>query len=452
MNHNYVLEHPYRCVFATPNDGYSYFFGYYDKSPFNRSRTRLLTHRVPFDGREVRDGDWAEVGTIDLSSGTFHKLDETLAWNWQQGAQLQWLPPDYERFIIYNVVRNNTYGAVIHDLATGETRAIDFPVYVVHPGGKEALGVNYERLYWCRRGYNYRNVHNPKWDVPYHAEDGIFRIDLTNNRRERIISMLDMVRNSPLTDFETCPSWLEHMMYNPAGDRFMFFHRWRHKGYDQTRLYTANRDGSEYFMFPDHGFYSHADWKNNSELTIWSKEPTTARRQDHSLTGKLKSLPLAGKILGGVYRGVIKPLLSPRHREHISPQTRLINYHDRSDVYEVLGDAVLRGNGHTTWNQERTALLNDTYHDENGYRHLMLFFPGEERMVPLGRFFSHYNHCPYRADLHPRFGPKDVYVVIDTAHTTQRKILILRSSETPAKARADWDTREQNSGEPHAES
>ena len=33
-------------------------------------------------------------------------------------------------------------------------------------------------------------------------------------------------------EFDTSNSWLEHMMYNEFGDRFMFFHRWNEGGRD----------------------------------------------------------------------------------------------------------------------------------------------------------------------------------------------------------------------------
>jgi len=79
----YELYNNFKIYFETPDDGFSYFFGYYDKSPLNKSNTKLLAHRVSFDGRDVRDGDVAEVGYFDLATKDFHKIDETLAWNWQ---------------------------------------------------------------------------------------------------------------------------------------------------------------------------------------------------------------------------------------------------------------------------------------------------------------------------------------------------------------------------------
>ena len=222
----YELYNNYKISFETPNDGYSYFFGYYDKSPLNIDNTKLLSHRVSFDGRDVQDGDIAEIGYFDLNTNEFIKIDETLAWNWQQGSQLQWLPPKFDQEIIYNSIKDDNFISIIYNIRTNKKRTIPFPIYVVHPNGQEALGINYERHYWCRGGYNYQNIKNKKWDKPYHKEDGIFKIDLEKETVKLIVNIVDVVENNKLSEFETCNNWLEHLMYSPSGDRFMFFHRW----------------------------------------------------------------------------------------------------------------------------------------------------------------------------------------------------------------------------------
>ena len=81
MDRTYELYDGFRVIYETPDDGHSYFFGYYDKSPLNRVNDKLLAHKVSFDGRNVQDGDVAEVGYFDLETNKFVKIDETLAWN-----------------------------------------------------------------------------------------------------------------------------------------------------------------------------------------------------------------------------------------------------------------------------------------------------------------------------------------------------------------------------------
>ncbi|CAN2049934.1 conserved hypothetical protein [Candidatus Magnetomoraceae bacterium gMMP-1] len=423
----YELYNDYNITFETPDDSYSYFFGYYDKSPLNKTNDKLLSHRVAFDGRDVQDGDIAEVGYFDLHTKEFIKINETLAWNWQQGSQLQWLPPKFDEEVIYNSIENNKFVSIIYNINTKAKRVIPFPIYVVHPNGKEALSVNYERHYWCRPGYNYQNIKNKKWNKPYHEEDRIYRVDLKSGKIEQIISIKNIVNNHKLPEFDSCDNWLEHLMYNTSGNRFMFFHRWHKDNIDQTRLFTANSDdGNDLFFYHDNRFYSHAHWKNENELTIWSLEPTEKSKNFNLLDviTKIKQNNVLKFTIKPIYL-MIKPLLSKHTVHKISPQSKLINYIDKTDKYEIVGDGLLSGNGHSTWKSDRKVVLNDTYDDENGYRHLMLFDIEQNKIIKIGKFFSTYNSCGYRADLHPRFSIDGKSIVIDSAHTGKTKQLVI---------------------------
>ena len=427
---NYEIYNNYKIAFETPDDGYSYFFGYYDKSPLNKDNTKLLAHRVSFDGRDVQDGDIAEIGYFDVSLKEFVKLDETLAWNWQQGAQLQWLPPKYDEVVIYNSVVNDKFISIIYNIKTDHKRVIPFPIYVVHPNGKEALGVNYERHYWCRPGYNYQNIKNKKWDIPNHEEDGIYKINLETGEVNLLVKIKDIVNNQKLPEFDTCNNWLEHIMFNPSGDRFMFFHRWHEGGVDYTRLYTANsNDGNGLYFYPDNRFYSHAYWRNDKELTIWTMEPkgNYNEQKERSIIQFIKSIIFLRTILRQIYRYVLKPLLPQKTIDKISPPSRLINFIDETVRYEVIGGGDLSCNGHNSWSKDENTILNDSYDDEKGYRHLELFDVKSKNLTRIGRFYSTYNSCGYRADLHPRFSFDEKYIIIDSAHKEKKKILLLRN-------------------------
>jgi len=430
MKQKIKLESGYEVFFQTPDDGYSYFFGYYDKSPLNLNNSKLLSHRVSFDSRDVKDGDIAEVGYFDLKTKLFIRIDDTLAWNWQQGSQLQWLSPEFDKEIIYNKVIDNSFVSVIYNLETKKKRVIPFPIYVVHPNGKEALGINYERHYWCRPGYNYQNIKNTKWDKPYHKDDGIYKIDLINGKFDQLIKITDIIDNEKLPEFEKCNNWLEHMMYNPSGNRFMFFHRW-HKEKDHTRLYTVNSDnGSDLFLFPDNDkFYSHADWKNDAELTIWTKEfkNKTAVNSVKRTVNTINKIKVLLNIVRPFYRA-LKFYLPQKMVNEISSQSKLLNYKDKTNEYEIVGDGFLYGNGHITWSNDKKYLLNDTYADKKGYRQLMLYSIEKRKIINIGKFFSVYNSCGYRADLHPRFSADNKMIIIDSAHINKRKIILIANN------------------------
>ena len=135
-------------------DGASHFFGYYNKSPWDRTGRWLLAHRSPLHGGALTGEEVAEIGMFDTAGdGAFQPLTRTKAWNWQMGAQLQWLGGT-ERQIIFNVRADSgldpVFGAPFHarvlDIGCGEARDLPLPVYVVAPDGSAGYCVNYARL------------------------------------------------------------------------------------------------------------------------------------------------------------------------------------------------------------------------------------------------------------------------------------------------------------------
>jgi hypothetical protein len=400
----------------------------------------MLAHRVSFDGRAVTEDDEAEVGYYDLDNGQWHRLGVTKAFNWQQGAMLQWLPPDYASRVIYNDREENRFVSTIVDVETEGQKMIPFPIYAVHPSGRFALAANYERLYFCRPGYNYQGVVNPKWDCPIHEEDGIFRVDLETGEVELLIStrqVCDMGELPP--DAEAYNHWLEHMMWNPSGSRFAFLHRWDNPpGGHTTRLFTANADGSDIYQFPDVGFYSHMGWHTDEVFTIWTRKPKPFASQ---------LLPKRTSLLRRMARPFYRWM-----RDHLFPETMdknlkkkvkgrgkvYLQMWDRSRKTKVLGEGVLTHNGHNTWSPvNRDIMLTDTYADEESFRHLLLYFEDANEVVEIGRFFSPFNRSGYRCDLHPRWSRDGTEVVIDSAHKGRRQIFVFNVEKLIDAIRSD---------------
>lgn len=70
-----------KLSFKTPNDGH-YFFGYYDKSPFDISGDKLLACKPEFIDREPLENDVLEIGYFNWKKGNeFKKISSTKAWN-----------------------------------------------------------------------------------------------------------------------------------------------------------------------------------------------------------------------------------------------------------------------------------------------------------------------------------------------------------------------------------
>src|SRR5690606_20845079 len=131
-----------------------HFFGYYNKSTWDRANRRVLALQVPVMDARLTPELEAEVGYFDTAQGdAFHVVDTTRAWNWQMGAQLQWLDGISDSRIIYNVRSDDPaavyagFGSRIRDIHSGQIRELPLPAYVVPPHGKDALSVDDRRLY-----------------------------------------------------------------------------------------------------------------------------------------------------------------------------------------------------------------------------------------------------------------------------------------------------------------
>lgn len=416
----YRLNPACRLAFSSlqHDRGHSYFSGYYYPSPLRGEK--LLCHRTAFDGRDTTWQDRCEIGYWDLVEHRFVVCGETHAFNWQQGAMLQWLP-DGKRFI-FNARQDDHFVSVIDDLETQASRVLPYPVCALHPSGKFALAVNFEHLAFCREGYHYKGVEHKQWDVGVHPEDGISRVDLETGKVRLLVSTASMAAIKPRRDMKGCYHWLEHMMWNPSGTRFAFLHRWapgdpsgaRHV----TRLFTANADGTNVFMFPDVGFYSHFNWHDENTLTVWSARPEKS----------LGSLFLPGAPLRRWLKPAyarVKKFLPQKFQEGSDSFQELVEYTDRTPVWSLVGQGLLTRNGHYTWTKNGRYLLSDTYEDGHQRRHLFLYDSLRRELLRIGDFASPFNRNSFRCDLHPRFDESQGRVIIDSAHEGQRHVFVI---------------------------
>ena len=140
----------------SPNDGFEYFFGYYDKSPWDATGRYMLCMKAKDTWSDPDPMEEAEIILIDTKdkSGT-RVLANTRTWNVQQGCMLQWLGPDYSSHIIYNDMQDEKYCSIILDVNSLKRRVLPIPVYTVSNDGKTALSLDFSRLHSLRLGYGY---------------------------------------------------------------------------------------------------------------------------------------------------------------------------------------------------------------------------------------------------------------------------------------------------------
>ena len=382
IERTYEANVPIRAITKGPA---SHWFGYYDKLQFDRTGRYVLGMEVDFHDRSPDPDDVIRLGMVDLENGdTWVEFAETRAWSWQQGCMLQWLPGSDTK-VIYNDRRDGRFVSVIRDVFTGESRILPRPVYCISPQGDIALSVNFARIDATRPGYGYKGVLDPDADNLHPPDDGIYLLDL-NSGESRLIISLDQAASVPGENPMPGKHWFNHLLFNPAGTRFIFLHRWYRespmKGPWRTRMFTAQPDGRALHCVADHGMVSHFIWRNAHEILAWSNEPETGARF------------------------------------HL--------YRDTTDHVVVVGEGILTRDGHCSYSPDGRWILTDVYPDKDRMQTLMLFRPADSKLVVLGKFYLSPKHRgEFRCDLHPRWSRDGRYVCIDSMHLGDKRQMYL---------------------------
>ena len=367
------------------------FFGYYDLPAWDAEGQRHLAHRVGFMDRMPTPADVADIGYLE--GGDFHKLGETKAWNFQQGAMLQWLPAAGDPCLIHNERVGYDYGAVVRDPAGTVLRRLPRPVANVDPLARFALSINFARMTDYRPGYGYAGPPDPFAPEAQPEDDGIFRLDLESGATTPILSLRRLG--------EICRPWfgdrkilVNHLNLNPSGTRFVALvrHFPDHPGDPINSVaLSANADGTGPRVLW-HGVASHYHWRDDTTLAMVIKDPE-------------------GRIT-------------------------LAEFTDGSGDYRLVDPDFFTDDGHESYSPDRKTLLYDSY-PINGRRHLYLYDLKKEQGRDLGGVRSRNLDDPValetRCDLHPRWHPTGHAISLDSVHEGFRGIYALALTESEAR-------------------
>lgn len=259
----------------SPNDGAEYFFGYYDKSPWDATGRYMLCMRAKDTWSEPDPNTSVDILLLDTQNpGSYKKLATPLTWNVQQGCMAQWLGPDFKSKIIYNDLRNGKYCSIILDIATGSERMLPLPVYTVAADGKTALSLDFSRLHSLRLGYGYSALPETTKDVALPDTTCIWRLDIETGAVTDLLKYTDFAKFQPRPEMQEEGSVhkVNHLMLSPNGKRFMVLYRWFCGQRKYTRLITCNVDGTDMYVLSDDDMVSHCYWKNDEEIIAFERK------------------------------------------------------------------------------------------------------------------------------------------------------------------------------------
>lgn len=367
----------------SPDDGYEYFYGYYDKSPWDATDRYMIAIKVKQAYKSVAPKEPGVVGLIDTENGNkFYKIGTTHSWNVQQSCMAQWMGPDFKSRIIYNDFRDGKYCSVIYSLKTkSEEKVLPLPVYDVARDGIFALSLDFSRLHRMRPGYGYSNLPESTKGELCPDKPCIWKMDIETGEVTELFKYTDMAAFEPDESMVGAEHKVNHLMISPNGKRFMVLHRWFQKGRKHTRLVTVNVDKTEMYNLSDDVFVSHCYWKNNEEILSFLRKKETG---DHYYLMK-----------------------------------------DKTQEYKMYWPE-LNTDGHCSYSPDGNLIITDTYPNRKRIASVYLCTENDNRSRRIARVFAPFrydNDC--RCDLHPRWNRVGNKICIDSVHEGKRGLYII---------------------------
>ncbi|HLR41687.1 MAG TPA: hypothetical protein VK067_00430 [Pseudogracilibacillus sp.] len=364
----------------SPNDNMEYFFGYYDKSPWDATDRYMLCLRAKDTTKSVAPKEPAEIVLFDTEDNNSYKIiGESRTWNVQQGCMLQWLGPDYKERIIYNDIRNGKYCSVILNIYTNKEEVIPMPVYSVSKDGDFALTLDFSRLHRLRKGYGYSNLEEETQNEKCPNQPCIWKIDLKDGNITPLLDYTDFAEFETRDEMINAEHKVNHIMLNPSSNRFMVLHRWISGSKRYTRLVTMNIDGSDMYNLSDDDMTSHCSWKNDEEILAFAYKKENGN---------------------GYYL-----------------------MQDQTDEF-VRKWSELASDGHPSYSPDGSMVVTDTY--PNRSRVASVYIMNSNEVKIIAKVFAPFKYDnDVRCDLHPRWNKKGNKICIDSVLNGKRNLYII---------------------------
>lgn len=365
-----------------------FFFGFHDKCPWSSNDDMLLAHRYNIPLRMPRADDEVEVGFFqrpDFKSYT--SIANTSAWNWHQGAMLQWVGESMN--ILFNDFNGKQHIARVVNVQGKSVATFPLPVAAVSLDGRLALSYSFARLRGTPFGYAYANGKDHEADRLIPTKSGLSLIDISNGKIKLLFTVADIAAHQPTPSMHGAFHYFSHCQFSPSGKRFKFFHRWaKPNGINGTRMISSDINGNNIYIFPTDGMVSHVAWHDDQHIVAYART----------------------KEYGDKY----------------------YRFQDMADDFSIIGGDDFHSDGHPSFSKDGRWMLTDSYPDRFRRRYLIIYDLERKKRYNLAMLFSpryftgNLTLGALRCDLHPRWSRDNTMICFDSTHTGKRSLCTIK--------------------------
>jgi hypothetical protein len=356
-----------------------YFFGFHDKCPWSADNSLLLAHRydIAMPVKQVESGQ-IDVGFFSNADLTeFTVLSRTQAWNWQQGASLQWLGEN----IVFNDYFRGKPVANIVDIEGNLLDTLQYHVASVNSKGSLAISYSFDRLGCGMPGYGYQSWSKESTRNMANTALGIINLETLGYRE--LFTLQDIANIAPSPDMKNAFHFFSHGLFSRNNNRFLFLHRWLcSNGRLNARLFSSDGTGRKLFLYPGLQ-YSHIAWYNSDNIMAYFKPSN------------------------------MKP--------------GYFYFKENSEDYTSLNNTFLDTDGHPQVSYSNRYIITDTYPDRLRNQYLKLYDLQLNKGIVLAKL-----RIPFvfrgtrRCDYHPRWNRDDSLICFDSAHSKKRSLCTMK--------------------------
>lgn len=259
-----------------------HFFGYIGQCqtiPWNASGRYILGLEIDRIDRMPKPEEAATVFVIDThQNNKILRLDETHAWNPQQGTMFYWNPLNAETQFFFNDrdVKTGKVFTVLYDLEkkkrVHEYKYDDSPVGNggVAADGSAFLAINYGRLARLRLVTGYPEALDWSKEEMAPKNDGIFIVDIITGAKRLLVSysQLEDKLKEGRPNLKHSGLFINHTLWNRDANRVYFFARagWGGKEGDKiNRPFSIHIDGTGLTLHEKH-IGGHPEWAEGSVM------------------------------------------------------------------------------------------------------------------------------------------------------------------------------------------